>query len=88
MLGLQERGYQVGCGRARGRRHQINYAWYEYDVAILDWRMPGKEGIDVVRWARRQNRPTAILMLTARDTSADRISGPGRRRRRLPGQTL
>ncbi len=37
--------------------------------------MPGKEGIDVVRWARRQNRPTAILMLTARDTPADRISG-------------
>ena len=29
--------------------------WYEYDVAVLDWRMPGAEGIDVVRWARSQN---------------------------------
>ena len=35
--------------------------------------MPGAEGIDVVAWARRHDRPTAILMLTARDTPADRI---------------
>ena len=37
--------------------------------------MPGREGIDVVEWARRHKRPTAILMLTARDTPADRIRG-------------
>ncbi|MDQ3777997.1 MAG: response regulator transcription factor, partial [Actinomycetota bacterium] len=49
--------------------------WYEYDVAIIDWRMPGKEGIDVVSWARRHKRPTALLMLTARDAPADRIRG-------------
>src|SRR4029077_20671662 len=39
------------------------------------WRMPGAEGIDVVRWARRHERPTALLMLTARDTPPDRIRG-------------
>ena len=44
-------------------------------MAIIDWRMPGAEGIDVVAWARRNRRPTAILMLTARDTPADRITG-------------
>jgi DNA-binding response OmpR family regulator len=49
--------------------------WYEYDVAIIDWRMPGAEGIDVVAWARRRQRPTALLMLTARDAPADRIRG-------------
>jgi len=37
--------------------------------------MPGREGIEVVEWARRNHRPTAILMLTARDTPADRIRG-------------
>ena len=74
VLGLQERGYQVDAVE-RGDDAIDQLSWYEYDVAILDWRMPGKEGIDVVRWARRQNRPTAILMLTARDTPADRISG-------------
>jgi DNA-binding response OmpR family regulator len=49
--------------------------WYEYDVAIIDWRMPGKEGIDVIAWARNHDRPTALLMLTARDTPKDRIQG-------------
>ncbi|HEY5628743.1 MAG TPA: response regulator transcription factor, partial [Candidatus Limnocylindrales bacterium] len=43
--------------------------------AVIDWRMPGAEGIDVVAWARKHDRPTALLMLTARDTPADRIRG-------------
>ena len=73
-MGLQERGYQVDAVE-RGDDAIDQLKWYEYDVAILDWRMPGREGIDVVRWARSNNRPTAILMLTARDTSADRIIG-------------
>jgi two-component system copper resistance phosphate regulon response regulator CusR len=51
------------------------FKWYEYDVAIIDWRMPGAEGIDVVAWVRKQQRPTALLMLTARDTPVDRIKG-------------
>ena len=37
-------------------RDQLKF--YEYDVAIIDWRMPGREGIDVVEWARRHRRPT------------------------------
>src|SRR5437667_7978038 len=37
--------------------------------------MPGAEGIDVVAWARRHDRPTAILMLTARDAPTDRVRG-------------
>jgi DNA-binding response OmpR family regulator len=37
--------------------------------------MPGAEGIDVVAWARKQARPTALLMLTARDAPPDRIRG-------------
>src|SRR5664280_715040 len=49
--------------------------FYEYDVAVIDWRMPGASGIDVVRWARRHDRPTALLMLTARDAPPDRIQG-------------
>jgi len=47
----------------------------QYDVAILDWRMPGVPGVEVASWARRNDRPTAILMLTARDTPPDRIQG-------------
>jgi DNA-binding response OmpR family regulator len=49
--------------------------WYDYDVAVVDWRMPGADGIEVVRWARGHDRPTALLMLTARDTVEDRVTG-------------
>ena len=74
VLGLSDSGYHVDAvDRGDDAIDQLKF--YEYDVAILDWRMPGREGIDVVEWARRNRRPTAILMLTARDTPADRIRG-------------
>ncbi len=74
VLGLQDNGYHVDAVD-RGDDAIDQLKWYEYDVAIIDWRMPGAEGIDVVAWARRHSRPTAILMLTARDAPADRIRG-------------
>jgi DNA-binding response OmpR family regulator len=73
-LGLRDAGYHVDTVD-RGDDAIDQLRWYEYDVAIVDWRMPGAEGIDVVAWARKNDRPTAILMLTARDTPADRIRG-------------
>jgi two-component system copper resistance phosphate regulon response regulator CusR len=74
VLGLAENGYHVDAvDRGDDAIDQLKF--YAYDVAIVDWRMPGREGIDVVAWARRNQRPTAILMLTARDTPADRIRG-------------
>src|SRR6187399_2072898 len=74
VLGLADAGYQVDAVE-RGDDAIDQLTWYEYDVAVIDWRMPGAEGIDVVAWARRHDRPTALLMLTARDTPADRIRG-------------
>jgi DNA-binding response OmpR family regulator len=72
--GLEEAGYQVdAAGRGDDAIERLRF--YDYDVALLDWRMPGGSGLDVVTWARRHQRSTAILMLTARDTSADRIAG-------------
>ncbi|HTC86079.1 MAG TPA: response regulator transcription factor [Candidatus Acidoferrum sp.] len=74
VLGLEDQGYQVDAVE-RGDDAIDQLKFYDYDVAILDWRMPGAEGIDVVRWARRQSKPTAVLMLTARDAPPDRVSG-------------
>ena len=73
-LGLRDAGYHVDTVE-RGDDAIDQMKWYESDVAVIDWRMPGAEGIDVVAWARRHDRPTALLMLTARDTPADRIRG-------------
>src|SRR5664279_6401105 len=74
VLGLQDHGYQVDAAE-RGDDAIDLFKFYDYDVAIVDWRMPGVEGIEVVAWARKQSKPTAILMLTARDAPPDRIRG-------------
>ena len=74
VLGLEDQGYQVDAVD-RGDDAIDQLKWYDYDVAIIDWRMPGAPGIDVVSWARRNKKPTALLMLTARDAPPDRIQG-------------
>src|SRR5664280_880482 len=74
VLGLEDHGYQVDAA-VRGDDAIDLFKFYDYDVAIVDWRMPGAEGIDVVAWARKHGKPTAILMLTARDAPPDRIRG-------------
>jgi DNA-binding response OmpR family regulator len=74
VMGLRDFGYQVDEAE-RGDDAIDLLKFYDYDVAVLDWRMPGAEGIDVVAWARKHGKPTAILMLTARDAPPDRIRG-------------
>ena len=47
----------------------------EYDLVILDWLLPGRDGLEVCEAIRATGQPTPILMLTARDAVADRIAG-------------
>jgi DNA-binding response OmpR family regulator len=44
------------------------------DLLVLDWMMPGRTGIEVVREIRRQQN-TPIVMLTARVDEADKLLG-------------
>ena len=74
VMGLRDYGYQVDVAE-RGDDAIDLLKFYDYDVAVIDWRMPGAEGIDVVAWARKHGKPTALLMLTARDAPPDRIRG-------------
>jgi DNA-binding response OmpR family regulator len=72
--GLRENGYVVD---ATGDGEQaIRYLdTYDYEVAILDWRMPKVTGLEVVRRLRGRGSGIPILMLTARDTPEDRVAG-------------
>jgi len=72
--GLRERDYVVDVV-GDGEEAVKFLRTYDYEVVVLDWRMPGMSGLDVVRWMRRHHRPTPILMLTARDAHADRVTG-------------
>ena len=72
--GLKESGYTVDA--VADGRDAIGYLrTYDYAAAVLDWRMPGATGVEVIEAVRRAGRHTPILMLTARDTTADRVTG-------------
>lgn len=47
----------------------------QYDILILDWMMPGADGIQVCRMLRNEGYNGAILMLTAKDAVHDRVAG-------------
>ena len=47
----------------------------DYDAAILDIMMPGKNGLEVVREARSKGIRIPVMMLTAMDEVDDRING-------------
>jgi DNA-binding response OmpR family regulator len=72
--GLRESGYAVdaiGDGELALRYLDT----YEYEVAILDWRMPKLSGLEVTQRLRRRGSALPVLMLTARDTARDRVTG-------------
>ena len=46
-----------------------------FDVVVLDIMMPKKDGIEVLEAMRRSGNYTAVLMLTAKATVDDRITG-------------
>lgn len=46
-----------------------------YDVIILDWMLPGKQGNEVCKIIRKKNIKTPIIMLTAKSQLDDKIEG-------------
>lgn len=71
---LRRSGYAVDAV-ADGDRALAHLRTYRYDAVVMDWRIPGESGVDVVRAARRMGKQVPIIMLTARDTTADRVEG-------------
>ncbi len=72
--GLERNGYFVDAV-ATGDEALDHVRFYEYAVVILDWRMPMTSGLEVVARMRAEGKGTAVLMLTARDAPADRVTG-------------
>jgi DNA-binding response OmpR family regulator len=72
--GLREQGYVVDLV-PDGETAASYLRFYQYEVAVIDWRMPRLSGFDLVRNLRRSGASIPVLMLTARDSPADRIAG-------------
>ena len=46
-----------------------------YDAAIVDWMLPGRDGVEIIRELRAERNATPILMLTARGELPERVQG-------------
>jgi len=46
-----------------------------FDLAVLDLRLPGTSGIDILRGMRAQGMQTPVLLLTACDALSDKVAG-------------
>ena len=72
--GLREAGFTVdvaldgndGLARALGQ---------DYDVGIVDLMLPGRDGLSIIDELRRQGRTVPVLILSARRSVDDRVSG-------------
>ena len=46
-----------------------------YDLVVLDLRLPGKSGIEILKSLRGEGIATPVLVLTARDSVSDKVAG-------------
>lgn len=71
---LIQAGYAVDAAYD-GEEGQVYAEATAYDAIILDVMLPKKDGIALCRSLRRRHIASPIVMLTARDTVADRVLG-------------
>ncbi|MDR0380847.1 MAG: response regulator transcription factor [Oscillospiraceae bacterium] len=71
---LKSENYSVDAC-LRGDEAPDYLACAEYDALILDVMLPGLSGLDVLRAMRAKHDKTPVLLLTARDSVGDRVSG-------------
>ena len=71
---LRQSGYAVDCV-ANGDEADSAVQTHDFDLLILDIGLPKKSGLDVLKRLRSRNSATAVLILTARDSLNDRVTG-------------
>lgn len=73
--GLTEEGFSVDVAdNGKGLQLALDNL-EEYDVVLLDWMLPGLNGIEICRQIRLENKVIPIIFLTAKDTVDDAVFG-------------
>jgi len=72
--GLQAEDYEVAVERT-GEGAFYRTATENFDLILLDLGLPGRDGLEVMTALRRKHISVPIIVLTARDTVADRVRG-------------
>lgn len=73
-LELKYEGYETG--KALDGRAGLELALSgSFDLVLLDIMLPGLNGLEVLRRIRRENETLPVILLTARDSTMDKVSG-------------
>ena len=72
--GFEEEGFVVDLAGSAEQGDELAFIT-NYDLIVLDWLLPGKDGLTLCRELRRRGTAMPILMLTARDALGDRVAG-------------
>ena len=73
--GLEEEGHTVDVAGEGHTAIDLAAQGPAYDLVVLDVMLPGQDGFAVLNAMRSRRIGTPVLMLTARDTVADRVAG-------------
>ncbi|HZM96518.1 MAG TPA: response regulator transcription factor [Vicinamibacterales bacterium] len=72
--GLEDERYDVVVERTgEGAFFRVNTE--TFDVVLLDLTLPGRDGLEILRALRQRRMETPVLVLTARDSLQDRVTG-------------
>jgi DNA-binding response OmpR family regulator len=72
--GLSDEGFTVAHA-ADGIAAEEALRTGVWDLVILDWWLPGRDGLEILKDHRRDGGITPVLFLTARDAVVDRVRG-------------
>jgi DNA-binding response OmpR family regulator len=73
-VGLKQAGFAVDWAQ-NGHAAKLALETEEYALLVLDLGLPLVSGMDLLKWLRARGRKLPVLILTARDTVADRVAG-------------
>ncbi len=72
--GLKSEGYEAALAKT-GEEGFFLLSAESFDLVVLDWMLPGRDGIEILKTFRARGTKTPVLLLTARDAIEDRVLG-------------
>jgi two-component system copper resistance phosphate regulon response regulator CusR len=72
--GLERAGFSIATAHS-GEEGFFLLNAESFDLVVLDWMLPGRSGIEILKTLRARGGQTPVLLLTARDAVEDRVLG-------------
>lgn len=73
-VGLEREDFAVTIART-GEEGFFELNTGAFDAVVLDWMLPGRDGVEILKALRARGARVPVLLLTARDAIEDRVRG-------------